>query len=398
MTADRIDVLGQPVEGIGVAPAAIAAALEPERVLYEFDGPRIFTCRDSAGGLLLCYQCDEAAGRLAHVVAPVRPETVDELERGSLTVQQALDQPRIYLVEGGEDYTIARGVLLPSIDALPAGGRPLPGVMLWPELQPVFGLRAVGPDLAAGETRLSVAKQVFDSAEKALKALAGYVLDIPAKPGSPPAALRSLYDFPTTRVAFGSFQLELGLPPMLDGRERIVQGGRLSEMHDLLSDALRWLDGPTDEPPDPQNARRRDVLLRCLGHLTPPLRGPIREMFVYGQLVGTPLERRSLSRDATLRVRAVRSANPDESDQFVSESGYIRGVDRDRLTVILRPQEGGEEATFTFEPEFEDDVLEAFNSETRISVVAVREGGAAHPNLLGILPEKRPATDTPAAP
>lgn len=33
--------------------------LEPVRVLYEFDGPRIFTCRDSAGNLFLAYQCGE---------------------------------------------------------------------------------------------------------------------------------------------------------------------------------------------------------------------------------------------------------------------------------------------------------------------------------------------------
>ena len=79
---------------------------EPVRVLNFYDGPRIFTVLDSDGGLCLACWSDEDERRSRFLVVPVTSKTIAELERGMLTVREALIQPRMWVV----DLTLAGAV------------------------------------------------------------------------------------------------------------------------------------------------------------------------------------------------------------------------------------------------------------------------------------------------
>lgn len=73
--------------------------IEPLSILYEFDGPRIFTFRDSLGELLLAYLCAEDDSASRYVVVPIDDFRVDELVQGRKSMREALDQPWTWLVD-----------------------------------------------------------------------------------------------------------------------------------------------------------------------------------------------------------------------------------------------------------------------------------------------------------
>ena len=55
---------GKPIDPSRFKP------FDPVEVLYEFDGPRIFTIRDADGELDLAYWSDEEQGVARYVVVP----------------------------------------------------------------------------------------------------------------------------------------------------------------------------------------------------------------------------------------------------------------------------------------------------------------------------------------
>lgn len=63
----------------------------PREVLYEFDGPRLFTFATQAG-LFLAYLCDETQGSFRHIVVPTSDKMVHQLKEGSCPVRAALVQ------------------------------------------------------------------------------------------------------------------------------------------------------------------------------------------------------------------------------------------------------------------------------------------------------------------
>ncbi|MFM7039359.1 MAG: hypothetical protein ACKO2L_16730 [Planctomycetaceae bacterium] len=72
-------------------------SFSPDRILYEYDGPKIFTVRDREQDLCLaCWSAaDEQFNRF--IVVPTSETIVKALESGELPVAQALDQPRCWL-------------------------------------------------------------------------------------------------------------------------------------------------------------------------------------------------------------------------------------------------------------------------------------------------------------
>ena len=66
--------------------------------------PRIFTCRDIAGELLLAYQCGGNGPTSRFVLVPFTLELERRLVDGEITVREALDQPRMWLVDLNADW------------------------------------------------------------------------------------------------------------------------------------------------------------------------------------------------------------------------------------------------------------------------------------------------------
>src|SRR5262245_12983338 len=122
------------VEG---TPDRIRTTLEPDRLLYEYDGPRIFTSKDSADNLYLAYFCDEDERTTRFLVVTFSERLLDALTAGSMNVRDALTRPQSWLVDLDNDWQLT-GSWRIDVDTLPTGVIPEPGVMLWRHLTPVI--------------------------------------------------------------------------------------------------------------------------------------------------------------------------------------------------------------------------------------------------------------------
>lgn len=110
-------------------------SFDPIEVLYEFDGPRIFTVSDSEGGLNLAYWSDEDDRIARYVVVPTTRTIVDSLHSGAITVFQALNQPCCWLCDVAHDGTLV-DCRRTEFDDIPRDALPAVDALLLPSLQP----------------------------------------------------------------------------------------------------------------------------------------------------------------------------------------------------------------------------------------------------------------------
>ena len=110
-------------------------SFEPKEVLYEFDGPRIFTLAGSDGELNLAYWSDGDQNSSRFVVVPTTTKILDFLRSGKMSVFDALNQPQCWvcdiLVSGdvGNCWRV-------DFDSIPRDALPAAGIMLLPSLEP----------------------------------------------------------------------------------------------------------------------------------------------------------------------------------------------------------------------------------------------------------------------
>jgi hypothetical protein len=119
-------------------------SFEPTRVLYEFDGPKIFTCRDATGQLYLAYQCDEDREALRFLVVPFSEDLERRLTAGAIDVRDALSRPQAWLFDLGNDGSPLRCWQV-DVEGLPPDVLPKPGVLLWADLPPIISSPTPGP-------------------------------------------------------------------------------------------------------------------------------------------------------------------------------------------------------------------------------------------------------------
>ena len=103
-------------------------------VLYDFDGPKIFTTSD--GSLLrLWYECAEdlQTGALRYLVVPADNQLVAHLKDGTRTVHDALQQPWIWAIDVDGSDTVTTGWIV-RLEEVPESAKPERGAPLWPQL------------------------------------------------------------------------------------------------------------------------------------------------------------------------------------------------------------------------------------------------------------------------
>ncbi len=122
------DVDGKPTDPGRFTP------FEPSQVLYAFDGPRIFTHLDRDGELCLACWSDEDERAVRFIVVPFSEPLVERLVGGDLSVRDALNQPRCWLLDVGHDGT-PRACWSVRFGAIPEDALPGPGTMLLASLE-----------------------------------------------------------------------------------------------------------------------------------------------------------------------------------------------------------------------------------------------------------------------
>ena len=122
--------------------AARFEPFEPLRVLNFCDGPRIFTFHDADEALCLACWSDEDDSHSRFLVVPVSEKIIASVESGERTVRDALDQPRLWIVDVGFDGAVAEAWLVSPKD-VPDDAQPQPGAMLHRDRDPRLTLRAI---------------------------------------------------------------------------------------------------------------------------------------------------------------------------------------------------------------------------------------------------------------
>ena len=108
---------------------------EPAEVLYEFDGPRIFTLTDNDDELNLVYWSDENDQICRYVVVPTTVKILTALKKGSISVFDALNQPRCWLCDSNHLGELT-GCQRVEFEDIPRDSLPGIGTMLLPSLEP----------------------------------------------------------------------------------------------------------------------------------------------------------------------------------------------------------------------------------------------------------------------
>lgn len=112
--------------------------LRPTKVLYDFDGPKIFTFHDREGEMYLAHWCDEDNDFTRYMVVAFSSRLLARLEKGLLSIRDALEQPRAWIVEEDGKGNVSSCWRIEVAD-LPEEILPSPGALLLPELERARG-------------------------------------------------------------------------------------------------------------------------------------------------------------------------------------------------------------------------------------------------------------------
>jgi len=370
------EIKGKPVDLKRFGP------FEPLRVLNYYDGPRIFTFNDADDALCLACWSDEDEKYSRFLVAAVTDQIIVDLEGGLLSVREALAQPRLWVVDWAQDGSLADAWLVAHKD-VPEDSQPRPRTMLHRSLDPILSVRATGEAIRPGEIPGSVIKSIVEGAQRAIKCLAEYEMDLPARKGRPSRALQKLYDLPVQKTLAASFEVQfrspLSEPDLFEGlEENEIREERevLSHVADHLKAGLSWLTTTPSAatalpvPGDPELSRS---IIKALKFLTPSPRSPIREMEIRGELATRSVEPIYLPRSARSILNGAMSRVPALKEWRVKLTGRIRELNERLMRfelhdVVHRPTTV---RVCEFDVDFWDDVYEMLGVEETVDVLGV---------------------------
>ena len=338
-------------------------------ILYEFDGPRIFTAT-SLFGTLLYFLAEEDDGISRFIVVPTNAQIIERLKSGILSVWDALNQPWIWVVDISFNGMPQKSWRCTLAD-VPTDVLPKSGVMLWSHLEPVFALRAIGEGLSEGNVPASVIRQVIDGATTALKKIASRVFEKGRPQGRKANFIRQFYDLPAQGFAYNSFEVAFKLPDLKqlklpDGGSADDLSEAFEEIGNQLQQAIEWALKTTSDSADTSEIDLE--LLEALEKLVPRQTGIVESVELRGRIFKNAHKRYPLTRESSKRVsNALRKARSTQ-ERICQISGLIPEVDKDNFTFTLRGTDDGNEHFCSFPPELIDEVLLAFNTDKRVTV------------------------------
>ena len=368
---------------------------EPVRVLNYYDGPRIFTFNDADDASCLACWSDEDDDSSRFLVVATTDAIISDLESGLLSVSEALTQPRLWVVDWAQGGAL-RAAWLTSLKLVPKDCQPNPRTMLHRSLEPILSLRAIGPTIRSGEIPGSVVKGTVEGAQKAIKCLAEYEMELPAQRGRPSRALQKLYDLPVQRTLAASYEVQfrspLNEPDLFEGlgeTEIIEEREVLERVSDHLQSGLKWLtSAPADAtalpvPGDPDLSR---AIIKALKFLTPSPRSSIRDMEIRGGLATRSLQPVKLTRSYRSILNGALSRIPAMKESRVELTGRIREVNERLLRFELHLASAPNSfRVCVFEPDLWDDVYEMLGVEEMVDVFGIETSPSSVVRVLDLI-------------
>jgi hypothetical protein len=130
------------VNGLDYPPELIGNLFPPEEMLFEYNGPLIFTFKTRWEGIAIAYLSDEDEEILRYVIAPINSFILENLKSGIVSVRNVLDQPMIWLADvTTSNWSIIKSWQIQTKD-LPEDALPKSGVRLYPHLEPLQAIKA----------------------------------------------------------------------------------------------------------------------------------------------------------------------------------------------------------------------------------------------------------------
>ena len=154
--------------------ASVLGSLAPERVLVEYEGPRIFTCRNRDGMLLFVFQCDEDGDLWRYTVVPCSNRRLEQFISGMLTIVQMLAQPWGWVVDIRDGEVVEAAWEIDPI-TLPGEYRPHQDVRLVPSAEPALSVKLLGSGISQDHVPLSVVKQAAERTMSVVRGLIDYI-------------------------------------------------------------------------------------------------------------------------------------------------------------------------------------------------------------------------------
>ena len=349
---------------------------EPIDLLIWHDGPRTFTLHDADGGLCLAHWLDEDADFWRYAVVPISQADLDRMTRGEMTIIEGLDQPRVFAVDQNVQGEVI-AVWLTALSDLPRDTLPKPGTMLRRELEPFFSLKATGRTIVAGAIPSSVIKTTVENAQKAIKCLAEYEMEIFKRRGHPSRSLKMLYDLPAQKLLAASFEVQFRSPLMQPSLFDGLPAETIKEEKDVLSRVgenlrigMEWLKSESANsdrgPSSVDDVDLRDAIVEAMKYLTPPSRGAIEAMEVRGEILGQTTPQR-LTREHRRRVScAEKQSRPRHGmKKFDKTVTIIDILGEDLMIRVEWPNEQGE--TISRQCQMHDDIWELYGESFHVN-------------------------------
>lgn len=263
--------------------------LSPKDVFWEFDGPKLFTCEDSAGRLQLAHQLDEGGGELSFLVVPINTEWLQKLKDDAITVRQLLSLPRAPVIVLGYGWEV-KGAWHIEIGDVPNDMLPEPQITINYADEPLISVRLIPSKLGRDGVTASVIRDAAMRPIAALKRLAEYIEgQVDETMTASKRLIRRFTDPPAVRFAFNSFEVVFARPPAVPTdlvnttRELAILDDRIvAQFHELLQLGLsicssEWVSDDAD--PD---LPRKQAAVKAVHELAPSESGHIDEIQVRG--------------------------------------------------------------------------------------------------------------------
>lgn len=343
-----------PHDSLQAVQLDVVGALTPSEVLYEFEGPCIFSAETAHGTSVLAYLSEEMEDEpyLRYIVSTTSRATIDDLKRGAISVREALDRGSLWIVDLDYKHTPLRAFAVRS-EQLPEDAMPLRGIMLWSSLEPALTVRLEGTEVQEGRVPAAAFTQVAEIAGKAMKpvfewAARGLRQDTS---GRPPEWLRLLYAMPAQRFAFGSLEVAFGQVSLEAesqstlpfGEQHLLTPREIQEAAwSAIREGLAWAISEDALPSGEGDEEKWLAILESMRRLAPASTGPVTEIQVWGSIIGSPDRPFTLNRGSAKRIRtALTELKKRHEVQLRVFAGRVRDLDLDKLTLILRDVPGG---------------------------------------------------------
>jgi len=327
--------------------------IRPERVLVEFDGLLTFTFKDVSGNLMLAHLSDEEGPQARYIVAPTTPRDIERLEKGTVSLRGALNQPLIWLLDIVEGEAV--GAWCGTLGQIPETFKPLEDAMLSPGLKPLLKLKV--PDVRnryrLGAVGATAARSLFESAEHAVAGLLSHLGDEADN-----------YQLEAQQLAFNS--IEVAFQAVKKKPSAGTKKATIGQLEGLLGEGLKWASANGDyELPENDKA----AILGAVKSLAPKPDGAILKVEVSGRAVPPNLGTVPLT--TNIQAQIARQFPTEHRERFLKRVGLVRELDKDLRSFQLRKMEhhdDGDSQRFFFTAEFEKELMRFFEKDVRVQI------------------------------